>query len=123
MPFTITKSIPADERWTRVCDVRQGANYAFTASGTWKDWYIEKKADGYDSAWLKPVAHWKVMPKAQWFALIGAIDQDVETAFLIGVSRPSWIAPKDGTFYCCANDIPWMYWNNSGAVELTCTEL
>jgi hypothetical protein len=123
MPFTITKSIPARERWTRVCDIRQGATYAFTASGTWKDWYTDAQAKGYDRAWLKPFSGLKVMPKEQWFALIGSIDQDTDTAFLIGASYPPWIAPKTGVLYCFANDIPWMYWNNSGAVELTCTEL
>ncbi|MBO9125896.1 MULTISPECIES: hypothetical protein [unclassified Rhizobium] len=123
MPFTITKSIPARERWTRVCDIRQGATYAFTASGTWTDWKIDEDANGYDRTWLRPFTGLRVMPKAQWFALIGSIDQDTETAFLIGASYPSWIAPKNGVLYCCANDIPWMYWNNSGAVELTCTEL
>ena len=119
MPFTITKSIPADERWTRICDVKQGATYAFTASGRWQD----EDANGYDRAWLRPFTGLRVMPKAQWFALVGSIDQDTDTAFLIGASYPSWIAPKNGVLYCCANDIPWMYWNNSGAVELTCTEL
>ena len=123
MPFTVTKSIPADERWTRVCDIRQGATYAFTASGRWKDWYIDKAANGYDSAWLKPFAGLKVMPNAHWFALIGAIDKDKATAFLIGDAPTTWIATRNGVLYCCANDIPWMYWNNSGAVELTCTEL
>ncbi|MFS2153198.1 hypothetical protein [Rhizobium sp. Rhizsp42] len=123
MPFTITKSIPARERWTRVCDIRQGATYAFTASGRWQDWKIDAGVDGYDRPWLRPFTGLRVMPEQQWFALIGAIDKDKATAFLIGKSRPSWIAPKTGVLYCCANDIPWMYWNNSGAVELTCIEL
>jgi hypothetical protein len=123
MPFTITRSIPARERWTRVCDIRQGAAYAFTASGQWNDWNIPADPVGYDRAWLRPFAGLRVMPKEQWFALIGSIDQDTDTAFLIGASYPSWIAWKTGVLYCFANDIPWMYWNNSGAVELTCTEL
>ncbi|WP_283196059.1 hypothetical protein [Rhizobium sp. AN80A] len=123
MPFTITKSIPADQRWTRVCDLRQGATYAFKASGTWTDWYIKKSANGYESPWLEPVAKCKVMPDKPWFVLVGAIDKDKSTAFAIGESLKPWSAPRDGILYCCANDIPWMYWNNSGAVELTCTEL
>lgn len=123
MPFTITKSIPADQRWTRVCDLRQGATYAFKASGTWTDWYIDAQADGYDRAWLKPFTGLKVKPAAHWLTLLGDIDQEKATTFIIGESLETWIAPKNGVLYCFANDIPVMYWNNRGAVELTCTEL
>ena len=57
-------------------------------------------------------------PSQQWFALIGAIDQDPSTQFLIGTGcdyRP----PRSGKLTCFANDVLGFYWNNKGQLELT----
>jgi hypothetical protein len=54
---------------------------------------------------------------APWFALIGAIDSDSSTQFLIGTQSVS--APvRTGQLCCFANDVPGFYWNNKGAIQL-----
>jgi hypothetical protein len=114
------KSIQAADRWTRLCDVKQGQKYDFLASGTWIDWWIETDADGYEKPWLAPFRAARRAPREPWFALVGTIDKDLSTAFGIG-SKLSWTAPKTGTLWCFANDVAWMYWNNKGAIDLQCT--
>jgi hypothetical protein len=121
MAFVAARPIPADAHWTRLCDVRQGTSYDFIASGTWLDWGIEANATGYERPWLTPFAGLRRVPKAPWFALIGVIDKDRSTAFIIGSELKNWIAPANGELCCFANDAFGMYWNNKGAVELGCT--
>jgi hypothetical protein len=60
------------------------------------------------------------MPREPWLALIGIIDGNRSSAFRIGETS-SWIATRSGELGCFANDIPGMYWNNKGAVDLQCT--
>jgi hypothetical protein len=115
------RSIPADAHWTRLCDVRQGTSYNFIASGTWLDWRIETDANGYERPWLKPFTALRRVPEAPWFALVGVIDKDKSTAFIIGREHLNWIAPRSGELSCFANDIFGMYWNNRGAADVTCT--
>lgn len=120
MTFTVSRSISAHQKWTRLCDVTQGLTYDFIATGTWFDWYEKTDADGYESALFKPVAWLKRLPQERWFALIGIVDGDPSTAFKVGRTG-RWIATRSGELGCFANDIPWMYWNNSGAVTVQCT--
>jgi uncharacterized protein (DUF2235 family) len=115
--------------------VRAGTKYRFEASGTWHDASIVSGPAGYASPrllfrgleWLRRV------PKANWFSLICVVDQDMSTAFAMRtkdcearVNRKIIVErtiTKDGFLNCFANDLPFMYWNNSGAVKLTVTRL
>ncbi len=120
MAVIAEKSVKAADLWTRLCDVKQGRQYDFLASGTWIDWWIETNADGYERRSLAPFRAARRAPREPWFALIGAIDKDLSTAFRIG-TKLSWTASKTGTLWCFANDLTCMYWNNRGAVDLQCT--
>ncbi|MCZ7469725.1 hypothetical protein M0412_04280 [Agrobacterium sp. O3.4] len=110
-------SVAADAKWTPLCEIKKGQKYKFSAQGTWIDWYINTDANGYDRFWLRPFAAKKRAPKEKWFALIGALDQDESTAFLIG-SEKIWVAPRSGQLWCFANDMPSKYGNNKGAITV-----
>lgn len=62
------------------------------------------------------------MPHAPWFSLIGSIDKDKNSCFLIGTDK-NITAPKTGRLYCFANDVIIAYGNNQGSIELTVTRL
>lgn len=130
-PVTSRRTAPIDARlcWN-VTDLmlEAGHSYDFSATGTWRDANIVCDAGGYppptlsalQAVILKPFESLRRVPAWPWFSLVGAIDQDMRTAFLIG--RGGRVtAPKTGMLTCFANDVPFMYWNNSGIVTLTVT--
>jgi len=96
-----------------------GRMYVFRASGTWNDASIRTGPQGYRSPtfFFRCLERYRRFPKADWFSLIGAIDRDLSTAFLIGLGTDVE-AQRSGTLTCFANDLSVMYWNNSGSVEL-----
>ena len=59
-------------------------------------------------------------PLNPWFALIGAYERNNQTQFEIGTKREV-TAVRSGRLTCYANDLPLMYWNNSGSVTLRVT--
>lgn len=101
-----------------------GNEYRLTAAGQWSDWYIPCTADGFASPnmFLRIFEWLRRAPHERWFALIGAIDRNPRTQFLIGAQR-TMIAPATGKLTCFANDVGFAYWNNRGSVELTITRL
>jgi len=130
---TTQRTAPIDARlcWN-VTDMilEAGREYNFSAVGTWRDASIVCNANGYpppalnplQTVVLKPFEPFRRMPSAPWFALIGAIDKDMSTAFIIGCSKRLTVM-KTGVLTCFANDVPFMYWNNSGMVMLTVTPM
>lgn len=122
-----TVRIDAREAWTSTGRaLRVGSAYEFSATGAWSDGGIDCGPSGFFSVGqgclracvLRPTERLRVLPTAPWFALIGALDEDPSTAFEIGAGT-RYTPPRDGTLTCCANDVPWMRWNNRGYVELT----
>ena len=71
-----------------------------------------------DRGLVRDFEHFRRVRDENWFALIGAIDRDRHTEFVMGVSC-EFVASKDGELTCYANDAPFMYWNNHGSIELT----
>lgn len=124
-----TASIDARLCWN-VTDMmlEAGRSYDFSATGTWRDANIVCHAGGYPPPALSPVQAMilrpfeslRRVPARPWFSLIGAIDQDMSTAFLIGRGGLMTV-PKTGVLTCFANDVSFMYWNNSGIVMLSVT--
>ena len=102
--------------------LQRGESYQFEASGRWYDASISTGPDGYPSPnWvLRLLEKLRRSPNANWFALVGAIGQKEAASFVIGRDATLQIA-DDGILYCFANDLPVMYWNNSGLVKLTVT--
>jgi hypothetical protein len=112
-----TGFVSARERWNRVADVEKDVEYEVTvpAGEEWKDAWIRCGPEGYTSSWLKPFERLRRHPPSRWFALIGAIGDS--EPFLIGRKRV--VRPTEaGELRCFANDVPFMYWNNSGAIRV-----
>jgi hypothetical protein len=96
-----------------------GETYRFAATGCWIDWFIRHGPGGDPStiAYLRCLEPLRVMPHAHWFALIGALDRDMRTAFVIG-EGDVWRPESSGELTCFANDVPGFFWNNWGDVRL-----
>lgn len=101
-----------------------GARYRFAATGTWMDGDISCSPAGYDSPnilfWL--VAPFRRYPAAHWFELIGGFDGDETSTFRIGTGK-TLTAARSGMLTCFANDLSLFYFNNSGSIQLTVTQL
>lgn len=118
-----TRLIAAQNLWNDTgIRILVDQEYHFTTTGQWIDWYVACDADGFvsPSPALWPFEWLRRVPYAPWFALIGAIDRDQRTQFLIGTNRKI-IAPASGELTCFANDTAFAYWNNIGSVEVTIT--
>ena len=120
-----TVVVDSREHWNNTgIMLKGGCRYATATSGMWHDANKACDATGWvsDSALIKDLEHFRRVRDDNWFALIGACDQNRRTEFLIG-NAPEFTAPQDGELTCFANDAPFMYWNNSGSIELTVTRL
>jgi hypothetical protein len=95
--------------------LQPGITYQLRAHGTWCDASIKCGPDGHDAAKLRSFRWMRRAPRQNWFALIGhAAGQTFP------ISTAATITPaKAGELLCYANDVPFMYWNNKGAVTLT----
>jgi len=109
--------------WTGLA-LERGATYRFEVAGeqTWKDASIVTGPDGYTLSRLRIFECLRRVPRAPWFTLIGTIDRQMNTAWVIGkfYEGPS---PTTGELICFANDVSLMYWNNTGSLQLTVTKL
>ena len=122
---TQTASISARQLWNSTgIQLTAGEQYSMSASGKWVDWFISHGPDGdpSDSFYMKAFEPLRRMKDANWFELIGAVTSKIATAFPIG-SACHHEATTSGELTCFANDLRLMYFNNSGAVQLTVTEL
>lgn len=99
-------------------DVVAGQRLRFEAVGYWSDWGTRCDADGYDAWYLRPTrALWRV-PTAPLFSLCASIIGDATTDFAVG--RSATIAmPSSGRLALFANDVAFMYRNNSGELTVT----
>jgi hypothetical protein len=126
-----TASIMACKYWNITNIILEaGREYEFAATGTWSDASIVCDAAGYpppisppalgglQTLVLKAFEPFRRVRSAPWFALIGAIDKDMDTAFMIGRNTHIKIT-KTGVLTCFANDVPIMYWNNKGSLTLS----
>jgi hypothetical protein len=134
---SLTIDIAARPKWNIApLQVKSGETYRFEASGTWHDASIATGPKGYPSPTLLfRLFEWlRRRPKANWFALVCMVDRDKATAFDFTYAETSeegrWPKvtieqkiTKDGFLNCFANDLPFMYRNNSGAVKLVITRI
>lgn len=117
--------IESRRKWN-VTDIElvKGQTYSFEATGEWRDARRRCGPDGYPSPnWiLRSAEHCRRVPGENWFSLIGSLDSNPLTAFVIGKSNR--IAVVDtGVLTCFANDVAFMYWNNSGNLNLQITRV
>ena len=115
-----TVEIEAKTRWNETAiQLVAGEEYEITASGTWVDLIIPHGPDGDPSPnlYMRLFEGLRRMPHENWFALIGALDSNQDTAFKIG-SRCIYQVRQSGQLCCYANDVQGSYWNNKGSVSL-----
>ena len=119
---TETFKISSEIKWNSTgLEIFEGEEYAFEATGKWKDATIECDADGFDKWFLAYAKIFRRAPKEKWFALIGMIDRS-GTKYLIGLKNEIKFS-NTGILYCFANDWILFYWNNHGSVDLTVKRL
>lgn len=127
-----TVAVVAKEFWSHTgIDVRRGEQYAFRADGEWTDWTVRTTPRGFSTAESPIYARLihamferkRRMPDENWFALIGAVGENISNAFRIGAQLGSWSAGSDGELLCFANDYGRAYWNNKGSIRLNVTRL
>jgi hypothetical protein len=107
-------------------ELAKGREYRFTASGTWYDASIAATATGFSDPRLDWLGWMRRMPRARWLSVVGAIDMRRETRFDIGrliEDGSTYTATASGTLYCYANDVWFMYWNNTGSIDLEIVEM
>ena len=117
---TCQATVRARVQWNRTGIVlTAGETYQFAATGCWVDFFIPYGPAGGPSkfAYLRRFERRRRVPEANWFTLIGGVDAQKDTAFVIG-SRCSHSPRVDGELTCFANDVPGFYWNNFGAIQL-----
>jgi hypothetical protein len=118
MTEAVTATVDSRQKWNHVAALESGVEYRIQPASpgqTWVDWGRTCGPNGYE-AWFTPLARWlRRRPSSPWFALIGVIGDGAP--FEIGngtVVR----AEVGGDLRCYANDIPFMYWNNRGSIEV-----
>jgi hypothetical protein len=114
--------------WTGV-HVEPGEHYTIAAAGRWTDLTIDTDAEGFltDAApkltqgLMRKHEKNRRMPAERWFCLVGCVGER-GTPFRIGAGL-DWPVPAgaSGILLCFANDVPYAYWNNRGALTLTVT--
>lgn len=117
-----TVKVRADQFWTDTGIALVPGRYRFEAGGRWSDWFIRSGPEGYHALPLLFFERQRRVSGAPWMVLVGAIGHDDATAFVIGTGVERDIAAA-GELCCFGNDLPTMYWNNQGEVELTVTLL
>lgn len=113
----------ADPWWAPPIIVHKGERYFFRATGKWLDASIEHDPNGRN---ISKLDIWKFLIRhkaadATWFTLIGSVDKNPDSFFSIGDGSrwpDGWVAPSTGQLYCFANDVRFMYCNNSQSIIL-----
>ena len=103
---------------------------------TAKGWYLEGTQPkdeichgrGISVGFLKRVfingTKWlRRAPDHDWFCLIGIVKGEREEQFAIGTKTDDFKSETEGEFCSFANDLSFMYFNNSGSLQLTITRL
>jgi len=117
-----TVEVQADKKHNDVgIDVKKGEQYSIEATGTWCD--TKKHCHGPEGYTAESLSKWEKLRRvkdAQWFTLIASIGHDDHAAKAIG-PKGTFEATADGKLTFFANDVSFMYWNNSGSVSVTIT--
>ncbi|OVE81509.1 hypothetical protein BVY04_03065 [bacterium M21] len=127
---TVTIGSGEKYSWTGV-SMQKGAYYSFLIDDdqNWKDADIVCGPEGWESEQLpwykegivKVMESRRRYPEANWFEIIGSVNDDGSELFRIGKGgEHATYQPKaDGDFYAFANDLKSMYSNNHGEIRMT----
>ena len=121
----------AQYSWSGV-RLKGGHRYRFDISDDqkWQDADISCGPEGwtsdqlpfYKEAILKLFEDDRRVPEADWFELIGSLDDD-EAFFRIGGGGREYTAPHDAELYAFANDLKSKYGNNQGQLLVRITRV
>lgn len=79
-------------------------------------------ANGHRSIGLThPLERLRRIPQANWLELIATIGKSTKSAIMIGRGVSDILIRFSGQLYFFANDLPGMYWSNTGALALRVT--
>ena len=121
--------VPSRQRWAHT-------GFALTSGKTyridvptgqhWWDLYIRYGPQGGTTGPLQRALAGKLSvksAKAEYFTLVGTIEESLKNAFVIGAGLCTFTAPASGELVCFANDLDSAYWNNFGTMKLAILEL
>jgi hypothetical protein len=127
VPTTVRHLAPSEETVVRACArvkwnhtglaVAPNEAYELTARGSWSDASHTVTAKGYELGRLAAFRPFRRRRDAPWFELIGAVGASERTAFRIGEHAPVTFHAS-GELVLYANDACFMYWNNTGSIEV-----
>jgi T6SS, Phospholipase effector Tle1-like, catalytic domain len=129
--FTFFVYAESQYNWSGV-RLKGGQRYRFDVPGDqkWQDASISCGPEGwtseqlpfYKEPFVKHLEDERRVPEADWFELIGSLDDD-EEYFRIGRGGPEkeYTAPRDAELYAFANDLKSKYGNNEGQLSVTIT--
>ncbi len=129
---SVTVKINAESYWNASgLILEKGATYNFEVieESDWKDAGKDATAEGRIvpvTGFLAAMRSLARAPDQEYFYFMGALrgacydGLTCEKQFPIG-KETKFTAPADGEFCSFANDIPFMYWNNSGSIILEIT--
>jgi hypothetical protein len=90
--------ISANKQWndTHIM-MSKGETYYFESSGSWQDSSTTCDTNGYISTGLlRRLTEWlRRFPKANWFALIGAISHSEKTSLKLAIKPPLLLNKRD----------------------------
>jgi hypothetical protein len=117
------RTVPVNSRipWNHTSiAVQTGEVYelAAAADSVWNDASTRVSAAGYESARLALFRFLRRRRDAPWFELIGGVDESENRTFRIGVGTTVTLQDT-GELVLYANDVRFMYWNNSGTIDVT----
>jgi len=111
--------VHARRRWNDsgvVVEAGQRYRISVAPTETWKDWFVTSGPDGYTKCILKPLEFMRRASNAPWFALMASVNRS-EPIF-VG-QECEFEADGSGRLEFFANDLPFMYWNNSGRITVS----
>lgn len=76
--------------------------------------------DPSNNFYMRLFERWRRVKDQNWFVLVGAVEEEIATAFVIG-NGGRFRMTSSGELTCFANDVRGFYWNNCGSVVLTVT--
>lgn len=112
--------------------LEEGATYRVHVAGTqqWVDGGVSCGPEGwtsdqlpwYSEAVVRHLERERRHPSANWFELIGALDDEDHDLVRIGAGT-TFTAPREADLYAFANDLKSKYGNNEGSVVATITRV
>ena len=112
-------------------DLVAGSVYriASVPGARWKDLHLSRDANGWKSEDIKFFSRFvrsleknRRLPSAHWFEMVGAYGKSDRNLFRIG-TQVMFQAAENSRLFLFANDLPSMYWNNSGSIETIVTRI